>query len=84
MIKGISAIKNLESAMLNITISFGMNPLSGGIPANESREMITMALLVNLSLKELYILLIDLGFLLIKDRNTGITIIEYIIKYEEH
>jgi hypothetical protein len=58
-----------------------MNPVKGGIPAKDSIEIINITLFINLLLNELYILLIDFELEDPIIKNTGITTIEYLIKY---
>lgn len=59
----------------------GINPVRGGIPANDNIDTINIILFIKLFLNVLYILLIDFELEEFITINTGITIIEYIIKY---
>lgn len=61
-----------------------MNPVNGGIPASDNIDIINMILFIILPLNELYILLIDFELDDLITRNTGTTIIEYMMKYEMH
>ena len=59
MINGNSTIYNFLLIIFIITINLGINPVNGGIPANDNIDIINIILLINLFLNELYILLID-------------------------
>lgn len=69
------------SISLNITISLGINPVSGGMPANDRSAITIIIVMTVFILNRLYIDLIVFVLIMFIIRKIGITIIEYITKY---
>jgi hypothetical protein len=62
-------------------INFGINPLNGGIPANDSKQIAIIMAVNVFILNILYIVLIVFELIKFIMQKIGITISEYIIKY---
>jgi hypothetical protein len=71
----------LVSINLNITINFGINPVNGGIPASDIRQIAIIRAVNVFILNILYIVLIVFELIIFIMRKIGITINEYIRKY---
>jgi hypothetical protein len=71
----------LVSINLNIIINLGINPVNGGIPARDSRQIANISAITVFILNILYIVLIVFELIIFIIRKIGITINEYIMKY---
>lgn len=73
-------MKKLDSTIVIITISFGINPVRGGTPANDNIKSIKIAGIRKWTLLMLNKSKMVFEFVIMNVRNTGVTVMQYIMK----